>query len=125
MKLRVLIADDDLDAHELLRDLLEINVDEVQIDKALDCESLIRKLGEAGLAYDVIMVDYSLESSGGLDAVAAIENQSPGLLRRTVLLNASPDVVSRDPRVRDTPNLRKPFSLDTFSEILTKTCNIS
>lgn len=122
MKFRVLIVDDDLDAHELLRDLLEINLDDVQIEKALDNESFVRKLDETKRPYDLLMVDYSLESNGGPDVVSAIERKSPDLLRRTVLLNAPTEVLERDPRVKNVPNLRKPFSLDSFSDIIKKTC---
>ena len=51
-----------------------------------------------------------------------MRERSPELLKKTILLNGSPEAVSKATRVKDVPNVRKPFSLDNFRDIIKKTC---
>lgn len=120
---RVLVVDDDLDTHQFLRDLLEINFENVEIDKALDRSGMLKKLREAEHPYDLVLLDYCLEGNGGTDAVGILNTEFPNLFARMILLNGSPEVIEADERVKGVPNVRKPFSLDTLSDTLKKTCS--
>jgi CheY-like chemotaxis protein len=118
---KVLVADDDLDVHEVIRDILEINFKDVTIDRALTCESLISKVLHTKAEYDLVLVSLRLDEQCGGSLLPRIKNQNPGLAGRIVLLcdsSEDEEKVAAD----SLPCVSRPYSLDYFGEILRKAC---
>jgi len=121
---RVLIADDDLDSHELLDDLIEINFRDVEIDRALTTESFLQKTGAADASYDLVLFNMHPGKSGSdseaMELVSHLEKNRPQLLERTVFIlpkDADPRALGIADRF---PVLLRPFSLDEFSDVVQK-----
>jgi CheY-like chemotaxis protein len=119
---RVLVADDDLNAHQILRDVLEISLHNVHIDKALDGPSFLKKI-RSGHTYDLLLLDYDLnDKAGGAHPVTTLQGEFPELARRTILMNVTAKDQADDSRVAAMPSVHKPFSLDVLSDMVKKTC---
>jgi DNA-binding NtrC family response regulator len=121
--IKVLVADDDLDAHELVHDILEINFKNVTIDRALSYEKFHTKIDEADPQYDLILFNLRLEEEWGKEVLASIRKNNPELANRIVLITDSPAYPVEDPLLKSLPSIPKPFSLDHFGEIVKKTCS--
>lgn len=122
MSVRVLVADDDLDVHEFLRDVLEISFDDVEIDKALDQEAFRRSIKDADPPYNLILLDYGLDGPDGTRVIELLNGEFSRLRDRTVFLDGLREEMDTDERVKGIPIIRKPFSLDTFGDIVKKAC---
>jgi DNA-binding response OmpR family regulator len=120
---KVLVVDDDLDAHELLHDILEINFKQVKIERALNYAGFMKKIDEAKTPYDLILLNTRLKNEDGKDVVAALRTKYPGVLEHVVLIADSP-LELKDPLVREIPSISRPFSLDNFGEIIKKVCQV-
>lgn len=121
---RVLIADDDLDSHELLDDLIEINFRDVEIDRALTRESVLQKTGAADASYDLVLFNMHPGKNGSdsdaVELVSHLEKNQPQLLDRTVFIlpkESDPQALGIASRF---PVLFRPFSLDEFSDVVQK-----
>ena len=120
---KVLVADDDLDAHELIHDILQINFKQVKIDRALSGESFIKKIEEAKNGYDLILFNIRLKYENGKDILSSLQHKFPGILDRIVLMADSPVQEMKHPHVKKIPCISKPFSLDYFGEVIKKVCS--
>jgi DNA-binding NtrC family response regulator len=119
---RVLIADDDLDSHELIDDLIEINFRDVEIERALTKESFLIKIGTAKSPYNLILFNLDIEKAGnGREVVEHLEANHPELLKRMVFISS--DVHASESINADYLVLTKPFSLDRFGEVVQKVCD--
>ncbi|MBN1309609.1 MAG: hypothetical protein JXA18_16940 [Chitinispirillaceae bacterium] len=119
--IRVLIADNDLDSHELIDDLIEINFRDVIIERALTKESFLRKIGAGSLAYNLILFNLDLEKSEkGEGIVAYLEASRPELLGRIVFI-ASDQEAAASINGKYTL-ITRPFSIDHFEAMAQKAC---
>jgi DNA-binding NtrC family response regulator len=125
MTVRVLVAEDDLNAHKVIRDILEISFRDVTIDRALDHGSAIAKIREADPGYDLVLYDLHFDYPSGLETLAVLRTEQPQLDRNLVVLNGSAEEVASCEATRNLPYILKPFSLDTFSEVIKKVCDSS
>ncbi|MBD3419439.1 MAG: response regulator [Chitinivibrionales bacterium] len=120
MAVRVLIADDDLDTHQFLHDIIEINFKDVKIERALSHKIFIEKISTAEDPYNLILLDYYLEGDNGEDIISLIQkNKYQDVLERTVLMNPTEN---GDERIKNIAQIKKPFSLDDFSNIIKQVC---
>ncbi|MBD3345019.1 MAG: response regulator [Chitinivibrionales bacterium] len=122
MPVYALIADDDLDTHQFLRDVLEIHYKNIKIEKALTYNSFMDKARRSDPPFDLIILDYHLDRDHGNDIIASIHKEFPEILEKVVLLNGTPEELASDERVNGVQSIQKPFSLDTFGEIVKKIC---
>ena len=115
--LKVLVADNNLDSHELVDDMLEINFKNVKIDRALSNESLLNKIQAADPQYNLILFNLEMGKDSNEDVISQIRSMNPELLDRLVLVaDSALDLQT------SFPVISKPFSLDYFGEIVKKTC---
>jgi len=115
----VLVADCDMDSHELVNDILEINFKNVKIDRALCYDSFLNKLQNPGQQYDLILLNPETGKDTGNDTLATLQNSFPELLDRVILLA---DTQLDSSVVQSLPVIYKPFSLDNFGEKLRQVC---
>jgi hypothetical protein len=116
MPIRVLVADDDLDVHELVDDILHINFKDVAIDRVMDLNGVRAKIRSMKIPYDIIL----LGDNGIKGFIEIVNEECPALMKKTVLIcpEGSPPV----DKWSDIPRIVKPFSLDDFGEVLGKIC---
>ncbi|MBN1129515.1 MAG: response regulator [Chitinispirillaceae bacterium] len=119
---KVLVADDDLDLHQLVYDILQINFKQVTIDRALTSKSFLEKVKDAKSPYDLILFNIRMNKENGANLLEAVQKQYPAIMDRMILLADSPE--EQEPALdRDVPCMSKPFCLDRFGEILKKVCS--
>jgi response regulator of citrate/malate metabolism len=119
---KVLVADDDLDVHQLVHDILQINLKQVTIDRALTSQSFIKKIKDAKSPYDLILFNIRMNKENGADLLGSVEQQYPDIMDRIILLADSPEE-KKKPHGRDVPCVSKPFCLDHFGEVIKKVCS--
>lgn len=116
---RVLIADNDLDAHRLLDDILEINFRDVIIDRALARESIVRKYAAAERPYDIVLLNLdSYNENDSEDILSFLTVSAPSMLDKIIVMTADPLVAQK--QAPGFPVVLKPYVLDDFGEVLKK-----
>ncbi len=118
--IKVLIVDDNLDSHELLNDVLHINFQEVEIERAHDSKSFISKSAQCDSHYDLILLSASIIKGTESDLWQEVQNHTPDIWNKTVVMTADGDSPFENPRFNQLPRVSKPFSLDHFAEVLRK-----
>lgn len=119
--IRVLVADSNVDSHELIHDILQINFRDAQIERAHNCESFLSKVSSAGSEYNLILYSVQMEHESGKKVLPRLFSENPELLKRMVLMSDEHDP-HLDPSLRWLPKITKPYSLDYFGEVIKKTC---
>jgi hypothetical protein len=117
---KVLIADDDMESHELIDDLIEINFRDVKIEHALNGESFWTKIAPVPCPFNLILFNVDLIKSGETDIVDRIRTERPELLGRMVFLVAKAGTLPVT--VAGSVVIARPFSLDEFSDVVKKVC---
>lgn len=117
--INVLIADDDMESHEFIDDLIEINFKDVTIEHALTGESFWAKIVLAPRPFNLILFNVDLFKAGKENIVERIRTERPELLARIVFLTSK---AGAQPAVAGSPVLVRPFSLDEFGEVVKKVC---
>jgi len=123
MKTNVLIADDDMDVHQLVCDVLEICLKKVRVERAMSLPGFWAKLPAASeqpwhLVF--LSAEYIKEESAGfIDRLAAV---NPNVIGKVVVLGTAADAESCGEGLMAAPLLVKPFSLDRFEELVKQIC---
>jgi PleD family two-component response regulator len=115
----VLVADDDFDSYRLVNDILEINFRDVQIERALNRQSLFSKLQQFDKQYDLILLNPDLEESDRFEIIEKIRQINEDLIDRIVLIGSD---FSAESLPEEMYFITKPFSLDCFGEVVKKAC---
>jgi hypothetical protein len=116
MTIRVLVADDDLDVHELVDDILHINFKDVAIDRAMDHNGIRSKIRSMQKPYDIIL----LGDNGMKGYIEILYEECPALMKKTVMI--CPEGSEHIEKWGDITRINRPFSLDDFGEVLGKIC---
>ena len=119
--IRVLVADSNLDSHELIHDILQINFRDARIERAHNCESFLSKVSNAGSEYNLILYSVQMEHESGKNVLPQLFEDNPELFKRMILMAENIDS-SLDPSLHWLPKISKPYSLDYFGEVIKKTC---
>jgi hypothetical protein len=122
MPVRVLVADDNLDVHELVNDILLINFKDVTVDRALDVDGLRARLGSAQPPYNLVIAASNLAGSAGDALVSILSSEFPGYLDKVVILEDVLGRTSAGAAAAIIPILKKPFSLDDFGDCIRRIC---
>ena len=104
-KARVLILDDDLSMQKLMSTLLRrggYRVDVVSAGK-----QAIEKIGQT--EYDALLLDLMTPTEGGLTVIKHLKQARPELLKRVLLVTASPESVLRSVAGDVSAVVHKPF----------------
>jgi hypothetical protein len=118
MALHALVADDDLDVHELVNDILSIILKDVVVERVLDAEGFVRKLLSPQRRYNIIIVASKLHDDRGKSLASVVCDEFPAYCGKMAILKEPGEKLPADPRLAAVPCLEKPFSLDTFSETI-------
>ena len=119
--IRVLVADSNLDSHELIHDIVHINFKNVKIERAHNCESFLSKVSSAQPQYNLILYSVQMENESGKNTLSELFTQNPELFQRLILMAEKHDS-SLHPSLHWLPKVTKPYSLDYFEEVIKKTC---
>jgi CheY-like chemotaxis protein len=84
---RVLLLDDDPSMQRLVARLL--GNDGFRVDVFLTGGQAIAALGKA--TYDVLLLDLMMPHEGGMTVIRHLRTKNPQMLKRSILLTASPD----------------------------------
>jgi len=118
--IRVLIADNNPDSHELIDDLIEINFRDVQIDHALTGQAFLDKINSETLTYNLVLFNLELDVMEGESILATIKDEHAFLFERMVVLAVEEMDVSSVPEAAAV--VKSPFSLDDFGDVVRKHC---
>ena len=122
MGVKVLVADDDLDVHELVNDILCITFKDVTVDRVLDADSFRAKARAPKKHYDLILVSSDVADASGKDILSIIFDEFPALVKKTVVIEETAATARFDRSGAPLPLIKKPFSLDEFSGVIKKIC---
>lgn len=121
---KVLVADDDLDVHQLLRDILQITFKQVKVVRALNGKNFLKKLKENKTEpFDLVIFNIRINGEKGAALLAAAKVEQPDIMKRLVLLANSP----ADPEIPPgpaIPMISKPYSLDSIGEVIKKVSSV-
>jgi CheY-like chemotaxis protein len=90
-KARVLVLDDDTSMQKLVATLLRREGH--RVDVVSSGSQAIEKIAQ--LEYDVLLLDVMTPTDGGFTVIRHLRDLKPAMLKRVVLLTASPDSVLR------------------------------
>lgn len=116
---KALIAEEDLNLHQIVHDILGICFKNVRIDRALNYDSLYQHLREHGAEYDIIIYDVDFDDRADRDALPAIRAEFAHLLPSFVLVAPRKVDIDTWPHAQGLPYVAHPFSLDEFSLVVT------
>jgi DNA-binding response OmpR family regulator len=122
MPVKVLVADESLDVHELVNDILLINFKDVAVDRVMEAEGFRTMLGTNRPGYNLIIIGSGLVDASGKSAVSVLCDEFPQYRGIVVILQDEAGQVPDTPMIKKIPVLAKPFSLDEFSDRITKIC---
>jgi DNA-binding NtrC family response regulator len=114
MRIRALVAEEDLNLHQVTHDILEMCFSDVKIERAMNYESLMAKLRAEDADYDLVLYDLKFDELSGSDALPTIRKEMPELANRIIVLAGNGDDVRRSAHARDLAYVLHPFSLDDF-----------
>jgi hypothetical protein len=122
MPIKALVADESLDVHELVNDILLINYKDVAVDRVLNAEGFRAKLAAPHPDYKLIIIASSLADASGKSAISILCEEFPQHRSAAAILLDTAGQVPDTPMVKKIPVLKKPFSLDEFSDVIKKIC---
>jgi len=118
MKTNVLIADDDMDSHQLMDDILEIVFKNVKIDRTLNLQNFWTKISDGQSRYDLVLLSPGLIKEEQETFLDKLNLANPELMHKIVLIGKDQDFENCAMDIKLLPFLSKPFSLDHFEEIV-------
>lgn len=122
MPVMVLVADENLDVHELVNDILLINFKDVAVDRVLEVKGFRAKLGTKHPGYNLIIIGSGLADPSGKSAISILCEEFPQYRGAAIILQDAAGQVPDTPMIKNIPVLKKPFSLDEFSDYIKKIC---
>ncbi|MDR0307225.1 MAG: hypothetical protein LBI42_10360 [Chitinispirillales bacterium] len=118
MKTNVLIADDDMDSHQLMYDILEIIFRNVKIDRTLNLQSFWSKISAKENRYDLVLLSPGLIKEEQDSFLERLNEANSEVVGKVVLTGPEKDFETCAQDIKLLPFLPKPFSLDRFEEIV-------
>lgn len=122
MTVSALVAEEDLNLHQVVHDILEICLKDVEVERAMNAEALMRKLRETEASedqqFDLVLYDIRFDEMSGGDSLPVLRREMPQLDPRLILLAGNGDDVRRNEHARDLAYVLYPFSLDDFVDTI-------
>jgi CheY-like chemotaxis protein len=115
-KPRVLLLDDDASMQRLLATLLRREGFRVEI--ASTGRQAIEKIQRA--EYDALLLDLMMPTEGGFTVIAHLREHDPRMLRRVVVVSASPDSVLKNVSKEIRAVVKKPVDADELIAAIRK-----
>jgi DNA-binding NtrC family response regulator len=123
MTVRVLVADDDLDVHELVNDILLITFKDVLIERVLSVEACRAKLSSQ-IDFDLLLVASGLSDENDTAILAMVLDEFPAMVSKIAVIEEAGASARFDNAGKPLPLIKKPFSLDEFSDVIKKICRV-
>jgi len=117
-KTNVLIADDDMDSHQLMDDILEIVLKNVKIDRTLNLAGFWGKISDVQNGYGLVLLSPGLIREEQETFLDKLNSSNPELMQKIVLIGKEQDFENCAMDIKLLPFLSKPFSLDHFEAII-------
>ncbi|HEX8408795.1 MAG TPA: response regulator [Thermoanaerobaculia bacterium] len=111
-KARVLLLDDDLSMQKLMSTLLRRAG--YRVDVVSEGAHAIEKIGQE--EYHALLLDLMTPTEGGLTVIKHLKQHKPELLKRVLLVTASPDSVLRSVSGDVSAVVHKPFEAQELLE---------
>lgn len=123
MAVNVLLAGTDFDIQRLVVDVVEMTYSDVEIERALDFDALHSKLDDNPSKYNVFIFDGPMVKAFN-DEMGSMSDDKITLFEKKVILisDSEDDLTTNGFKDRFT-HLIKPFSLDTFQDLIKETCH--
>lgn len=123
MSVTVLLAGTDFDIQRLVVDVVEMTYSEVEIERALDFEALHGKLEDDPSKYNVFIFDGPMVKAFN-DEMNNMDSDKIELFeKKVILISDSEEDLSQNGFKDRFTHLIKPFSLDTFQDLIKETCH--
>jgi DNA-binding response OmpR family regulator len=122
MTVKVLVLDDDLDVHELVNDILCISFKDVSVDRVLDVDSFRNKVSSTKKSYDLVLIASGLTDDSGKNIISIVLEEFPALVKKMAVIQETAGGSWLDKGGNAIPVIKKPFSLDEFSDVIKKIC---
>ncbi|MDQ3283590.1 MAG: response regulator [Acidobacteriota bacterium] len=113
---RLLLLDDDTAMQKLMGTLLRRNG--YRVDVVSSGKQAIEKLGTN--EYDALLLDLMTPTEGGLTVIRHLQENEPEVLKRVILVTASPDSVLKNVSGSVAAVVRKPFAPDELTETVAR-----
>ncbi len=123
MTVKVLVADDDLDVHELVNDILLITFKDVIIERVLSAEAFRAKLMSQA-DFNLLLIASGLTDASEKTILSIVLDEFPALVSQVAVIEEAAASARFDNDGSPLPLIRKPFSLDEFSEVIKKICRV-
>ncbi len=115
-KARLLLLDDDPSMQRLMAALLRR--DGHRVDVVSEAAQAIEKIGR--YAYDVLLLDIMTPTEGGLTVLRHLRKTKPELMKRVLLVTASPDSILKGVSGDVFGVVRKPFEAEELMTAIRK-----
>ena len=122
MTVRVLVADDNLDVHELVNDILHISFKDVSAVRALTADDFRVQMSTIKPAFNLILIAGGLVDEKGKGIVSILISDFPKSAAHTAVIEDFAGPLHTDAKGRPIATIYKPFSLDEFSSVIKKIC---
>lgn len=122
MAVNVLLAGTDFDVQRLVVDVVEMTYSEVEIERALDFNALHLKLEDNPSKYSVFIFDGPMVKAFNDEMVSMDENKIALFEKKVILISDSEEDLEQNGFKDRFTHLIKPFSLDTFQDLIKETC---
>ncbi|NLD93564.1 MAG: hypothetical protein GX639_12955 [Fibrobacter sp.] len=119
--IRVLVADNNLNSHELIHDIVQINFRNVKIESVHNSENFVSKITSAKPQYNLILYSAHMDESTDKTTLSEAIKKNPEISDRTIIMTESDSVKVPD-MFNHFPTVTRPYSLDYFGEVIKKTC---
>jgi DNA-binding NtrC family response regulator len=123
MSIDVLVLGNDLNAHRLIFDILEMTFKNITIERATTIQIMFHKLDERR-DYDLIILDCQNSKKDDEKIISRLRDEYPDLIDRIIVVFDSWEEKPDDAVMKDIPYIIKPFCLDTFEDIVKRTCSV-
>lgn len=117
-KTRLLLLDDDPSMQRLMAALLR--GDGHRVDVVSEAAQAIEQLGRND--YDALVLDVMTPTEGGLTVIRHLRTAKPALMKKVVLVTASPDSVLKGVSGEVFGIVRKPFEAADLTATIRKAC---
>ncbi len=115
-KARLLVLDDDLSMQKLMVTLLRRQGH--RVDGVTSGAQAIEKLARHD--YDALLLDLMTPTEGGMTVIRHLEEHAPEMVKRVVLVTASPDAVLKTASRGVFGVVRKPFEAEELTSTIAK-----
>lgn len=124
MSVKVLIAGTDFDIQRLIVDVVEMTFNDLDMVRALDFDALHSKLEEVNADYNLFIFDGAMVKAFHDEMESMKEDRISLFEKRVILISDSEEDLEENGFKDRFTHLIKPFSLDTFQDLIKETCQV-